>query len=82
MGVEDLLRKLGQPPLPPQPTPIPEDLTPLEVTVLAELGPEPLPLELLIQRTNFGTGDLTAILLLLELKGLVVQLPGLRYQRG
>ncbi|WP_287127825.1 DNA-processing protein DprA, partial [Candidatus Cyanaurora vandensis] len=82
LGVEDLLQKLGSPVLAPLPLPAPPppDLTSVEQQVLARLTPEPQLVEILLQATELATGDLTAVLLLLELKGLAVQLPGLKYR--
>ncbi len=82
LGIEDLIQRLGPPQAVQLPLPVPADLTPLEEHVLGQLTPEPQIIEYLIQNTALGTGDITAVLMLLELKGLAVQLPGLRYRRA
>ncbi|WP_218079363.1 DNA-processing protein DprA [Anthocerotibacter panamensis] len=83
LGIEDLILKLGATPAPTLAAPPPAawDLTSVEQLVLARLTGEPQALEVLLQQTDLGTGDLTAVLLLLELKGLAAQLAGLRYRR-
>ncbi len=81
LGVEDLLQKLGfvNKPEPLDVAP-PADLNCVEKQVFCELTQEPLGMEFLIEQTQLHTGELSAVLLLLELKGLVRQLPGLRYR--
>jgi DNA processing protein len=87
LGIEDILQKLGATTFPAAPTPPPSrpapprpELTSLEQHVLAHVSPTPSTLEHLLQQTALGTGEIAATLLLLEVKGLVTQLPGLRYQ--
>lgn len=67
------------PPSPPTPTP---PLSPAMTQVLAAIGDEPTTLDQLVQDLSQPTGELLAMLVHLELMGLVTQLPGMRYQRG
>jgi len=52
-----------------------------QAEVLAALGHDPVDLDLLAQRTQRAAGELTALLLELELAQHVERLPGNRYQR-
>lgn len=81
LGIEDLLQKLGHPTAQTPSLPPPE-LTGLEQQVFGHLTMEPQLMEQLLHSTQLATGDLSAVLLLLELKGLARQLPGLKYCRG
>ncbi|MEM9904367.1 MAG: DNA-processing protein DprA, partial [Cyanobacteria bacterium P01_D01_bin.44] len=62
------------PPLPPK---LPPDLQ----VVFEAISDEPLTLDNLVQQTQLETGKLLGTLVQLELQGLVIQLPGMRYQR-
>jgi DNA processing protein len=57
------------------------DLPPAQAAVLAALGHDPVDLDLLAQRTQRSAGELTGLLLELELAQHVERLPGNRYQR-
>ncbi len=52
-----------------------------QADVLEALGHDPVPLDLLAERTQRSAGELTALLLELELAQHVERLPGNRYQR-
>jgi DNA processing protein len=58
-----------------------EALTPNEENILALLDEEPLHIDELIERGGLGPSPTTAVLLHLELKGCVRQLPGKRFLR-
>lgn len=61
----------------PRPSSIPpEPFTKEEETLLAMLGPDPVQIDELIQKGGFGSSVTTALLLQLELRGAVRQLPG------
>ena len=49
--------------------------------VLQAIALESMPFDLIVQQTGMSTGTVSSALLQLELMGLVVQLPGMRYQR-
>ena len=62
-------------PMPPPP------LSPAMAQVLATITDDPISLDALVQQLALPTGEVLAILVQLELMGLVTQLPGMRYQR-
>lgn len=64
----------------PSPVPQPE-LSPDLAVVFEAISTEPLTLDNLVQQTQIETGKLLGSLVQLELLGLVIQLPGMRYQR-
>jgi DNA processing protein len=49
--------------------------------LLDALGHDPAPLDVLCERTGQAAAELSSMLLMLELEGLVEGLPGNRYQR-
>lgn len=57
-------------------------LEPELAQVLQAIAREPIPFDLIVQRTGMGAGEVSGALLQLELSGLVSQLPGMRYQRS
>lgn len=63
-------------------SPPPPDLAPEWTAILQVLSLDPLPFDSIVQATGQGTGEVSSVLLQLELQGLVTQLPGLRYQRN
>lgn len=65
---------------PAQTTPI-LDLAPEYVKVLGAIATQPTSFDLVVQNTGLPAGEISGILLQLELLGLVSQLPGMRYQR-
>lgn len=92
LGVEHLLDVLGTlPHLRPARSPVDQlslfpaepvpDLSPELQQILDAIPPDPIIVDLLIQRSGLATGDVLSALAQLELMGLVTQLPGMRYQR-
>jgi DNA processing protein len=67
--------------LPEEPPARDEDLTPEEREILETLGPEPLHIDEVIERRGKEPSATAALLLQLELKGRVRQMPGKRYVR-
>ncbi|MEM8809142.1 MAG: DNA-processing protein DprA [Cyanobacteria bacterium P01_G01_bin.38] len=66
----------------PVAVPLPPPKLPPDWQVVFEaISDEPLTLDNLVQRTHLETGKLLGTLVQLELQGLVIQLPGMRYQR-
>lgn len=59
----------------------PEDLTIEGKTILALLEANPVPIDSLIRKTGFSSGQVSSLLLDLELKGLVKQLPGKLFKK-
>lgn len=97
LGVEELLMELGVSPLrvegsgesatdPADPGErAGESLPQLEGDqgkIWQVLGREPMSLDALAQRTQLEINTLTSTLLMMELEGWVVQIPGMRYQRS
>lgn len=84
LGIEDLLKELGLvpgSPLPEQPaSPGPRD--PQQQLLWQILGNEVLSLDALAQATQMDMATLSSTLLLMELEGWLVQLPGMRYRRA
>ncbi|GLI37150.1 DNA-processing protein DprA [Geobacter hydrogenophilus] len=76
-SVEDILEELpgGRVARRGVPAPAP-DLPPAEAAVFALLAPEPLHIDEIIAKSALTVGELSAMLLRLELKGAVTQLPG------
>lgn len=60
---------------------VPPPLSPAMAQVLATITDEPTALDGLVQELALPTGEVLATLVQLELLGLVIQLPGMRYQR-
>lgn len=58
-----------------------KNLEPELKQVLKAITLESMPLDLIVQQTGMSTGTVSSALLQLELMDLVVQLPGMRYQR-
>lgn len=72
------------PPLPDaaaRPTPLPESLSPAERGVAEALGPEPMPLDSLVERVGRPVGQVLAVLCSLEVLGLAEQVAGRRFRR-
>ena len=61
---------------------MPLSLTPLLTQVLKAVSIEPIVLDGIVQRSQMDTGSVLGALVQLELSGLVVQLPGMQYQRA
>jgi DNA processing protein len=59
----------------------PEDLTQDQRTVVEALDPDPVPIDLLCEALGMDPGKLSAVLLDLELRGLVRQYPGKMFAR-
>lgn len=89
LGVEHLLEMLGaMPQLDATPSaqqlellPSP-DLAPELQQVWNAIASESMPFDAIVQQTNMSAGAVSSALLQLELTGLVMQLPGMRYQRS
>jgi DNA processing protein len=82
---EELLEMLGAiPQLHPQDIPVPPKITPdLEpefAQVYQTIASEPTPFDVIVHKSSLSAGDVSGILLQLELLGLISQLPGMRYQ--
>jgi DNA processing protein len=60
---------------------LPADLTPAEADLLSRLEPYPQHIDALAAEIDSAPGELAALLLQLELKGQVRQLPGNRFER-
>lgn len=56
-------------------------LDPEHARVLEALGHDPVPMDILLQRTGLTAAELSSILLILELQGRVTSMPGGRYAR-
>lgn len=85
LGVEELLAELGSVPS-PDPTeavaaPAPP-LTGSQKVIFEQLSSEPMSLDTLAQATQLDINTITSELLMMELEGWVIQLPGMRYQRS
>jgi len=65
----------------PSLSPPPPDLSPEWAAILQVITFDPTPFDTIVQATGQSTGEISSILLQLELQGLVAQLPGMRYQR-
>ncbi|MEO0374677.1 MAG: hypothetical protein AAF329_08650 [Cyanobacteria bacterium P01_A01_bin.17] len=50
--------------------------------LLQETGEVGIPFDLIVEKTHIPTGELSSTLLQLELLGVVVQHPGMRYSLG
>ena len=57
------------------------DLTPEGMTVLNALDPDPVPIDLIVQAVGMDVGQLSGVLLELELSGLIRQYPGKMFAR-
>lgn len=62
-------------------TPPPPDLDPELQSILQIVSTDPLPFDVIIQKTQLSTATIASGLLQLELMGLITQIPGMRYQR-
>ncbi len=60
---------------------IPADLAPDLAQVLRAITSESMPFDLIVEKANSASSDVSSALLQLELLGLVTQLPGMRYQK-
>jgi DNA processing protein len=86
LSEDTLLDALGGIPLEPESTaktvPPPVDLAPHLQQVYQVVCPEATPLDAIVEQSaELGTGDVLSALVQLELMGLVMQLPGMQYQR-
>jgi DNA processing protein len=61
---------------------LPPELPPELQRVINTITSESLPFDLIVQKCQISTGEVSAALLQLELMGLITQLPGMRYQRS
>lgn len=59
----------------------PTSLNPKEEQVYSVIQKDPLPLDLIVQKSGLEVGEVSSILLQLELAGLITQLPGMMYCR-
>lgn len=76
-GVDDILEELPGGRVARRSVPMPaHDLSPAEAAVFALLSAEPLHIDRIIAKSALTVGELSAMLLRLELKGAVTQLPG------
>jgi DNA processing protein len=88
LGIEHLLEMLGaMPQLDDSPPPrqlelLQADLAPELKQVWDAISFNVLSMDAIVQQTNKSVGEVSSALLQLELMGLVVQLPGMRYQRS
>jgi len=80
-SAHDVLREIAPHIRSAQSSPVPT-LTSVEADVLAHLDETPRHVDELIARAKLGAGALLETLLLLELRGLVRQLPGQQFARG
>jgi len=62
-------------------TPPPPDLDPELQSILQIVSTDPLPFDVIVQKTQLSTATIASSLLQLELMGLITQIPGMRYQR-
>ena len=72
---------LFSPPSPEKSVNLSPPLEPKLTEILALIETEPMLFDTLVFQSNLPPGELSAILLELELLGLINQLPGMRYQR-
>ncbi|NMG09805.1 DNA-processing protein DprA [Brasilonema sp. UFV-L1] len=86
--LDELLKMLGAIPQldSVEASPLPQQLTlpdlpPQLQRVLDAMTLEALPFDLIVQQTGMAAGEVSGVLLQLELMSLVSQLPGMRYQR-
>jgi len=67
------------------PSPLPEtpkpDLSPPFSIVYGAIASSPTPFDVIVNKSNLTPGEVSGILLQLELEGLVTQLPGMMYQK-
>jgi len=66
----------------PTPSPPIPNLPPELKQVFTAITSEPTPFDVVVQQAGLATGTVSSALLELELRGLVAQLPGMRYQRS
>jgi DNA processing protein len=83
LSVEELLEQLGAiPRLEPETAAIIPELSPDLAKVYHLFKTEPLSFDLIVAQSALSAGDVSGILLQLELEGLITQLPGMRYQKA
>lgn len=80
-SAQDVLDELGLPAARPAPVPAQPEKGHAEHALLAHLGHDPCNVDTLCQRSGLTPDTVSAMLLELELAGVVVALPGGRYQR-
>jgi len=80
-GADDVLREIA-PHLRSAPVPPPPLLSDLETAIVAQLDHLPRSVDELITRTGLGAGTVLETLLVLELRGVVRQLPGQSFARA
>ena len=68
-------------PVLPQPTPPPPDLTPDEKTVFDAIEVPSSHIDTIVRTTQLPIGQVSSVLLMLELKGIVQQLPGKQFTK-
>ena len=78
--IEELNIDQATAPIKPE-VPSPVQLTPEEKIVLNELSPYPIHIDRLVRQVSLSAGDVSSLLLQLELKGLVTQSPGKLFAR-
>ena len=69
-------------PVPPQPTPPPPDLTPDEKTIFDAIEVPSSHIDTIVRTTQLPIGQVSSVLLMLELKGIVQQLPGKQFTKN
>jgi DNA processing protein len=83
LSVEELLEQLGAiPRLEPETTSVRPELPPDLAQVYRLFTTEPLGFDLIVAQSALSAGEVSGILLQLELEGLITQLPGMRYQKA
>jgi DNA processing protein len=83
LSVEELLEQLGAiPRLEPETAAIIPELSPDLAKVYHLFKTEPLSFDLIVAQSALSAGDVSGILLQLELEGLITQLPGMHYQKA
>lgn len=60
----------------------PQALEPTSAQVWQAVAAQPTPFDAIVQETGLAAGEVSALLLQLELLGLISQLPGMRYQKN
>ena len=73
---EDITKALGLVSLAPDTASIPDAAGPDERLLLTALGPDSVHIDAIIERTKFSVAKASALLLDMELKGLILQRPG------
>lgn len=85
LGIDELLAALGVPQTESNSEPQSDPAIPLDgdqLTIWQMLSTEPMSLDTIAQATHLEINTLSSALLMMELEGWVIQVPGLRYQRA